>query len=482
MEGGAEVLENTSAAAVAEIEAPHRVSRLGVLRHRHYRNVWFGALTSNIGGWMEHTGIQWVMTTETLKPEWKESGLPAAPIMLGVLAAFQLGPMLLLGIPGGVMADRVDRKKLLMVTQTILMVIVLVLTTLSFTGHLTPWAMMAIGLANGVTMAFNMPAWQVLTPRLVPREELARAITMNGIAFNMARVAGPALAAMILSISQPSTLFVINAMSFIAVIVAVAGTPPAPAPPRDGSHAWQQTSEAMGFVFKRKGPLRIFLVMVLFSMLGAPLTRMPAIFAAEVYHTNTDRVASFFHLKDADMFGVMLSMMGIGAVIGGVALRRVPSWYPKHHFIPLSVMMGGLSIATWSMLTSVGAAAIAMLFCGVFWLWSFNTATAAMQLLVDDRMRGRVLAVCNTAIFGAMALGSVGGGYLGHMISDHEGTAAQYGVGIPATVLALAGLVMLIWRTPEIDDIKPGEVGYERRPGFLRGVTGAAHRPVKQRM
>jgi MFS family permease len=340
---------------------------------------------------------------------------------------------------------------------------------------------MAVGAAHGITIAFNIPAWQVLTPRLVPRAELTRAIHLNGIAFNLARVVGPGLGGVLMGIWGPAVLFVVNALSFVAVLVAVAGTPDAPAPPRDGTSAWDRTREAARYVFHNRGPFRIFLAMVFFSMLAAPLMRMLPVFAADVYDAANDPVTRALGLKSVDLYGVMLSMMGLGAVAGGIALKLIPPWYPKHHFIPLSVFLGGVCVAVFSAVDSVAPAAIAIFFCGVFWLWSFNTSMAAIQMLVDDRMRGRVLAICNTAVFGAMPLGSLVAGYLGHYAAHttSEGPGAQVGVGVLAVVLAVVGLVMLIWRTPEIDGLQPGETGFERRPGLLRGITASGHRPAR---
>lgn len=459
-------------------------SRLGVLRHRHYRNVWFGSLTSNVGGWMEATGIQWVMTTATLHESWVHKGYPSAPVMLGYLAVAQMAPMLVLGIPGGLVADRVNRKRLLIVSQIVLMLTAAILAGLSLAGMLSPWSLLAIGLANGVTMSFNIPAWQVLTPRLVPRDELTKAIHLNGIAFNMARVVGPALAGFLMGISasnDASVLFIINSLSFAAVIFAILWTPDAPAPPRDETSAKDRTLEAVRFVFHKRGPLRVFLAMVVFSALAAPLMRLLPVFAADVYGSEADPIARAFGLDDAGIYGVMLSVMGLGAVVGGLSLRLIPAWYPKHHFIPLSVFLGGVAITVWSALDGIGPAAVAIFFCGIFWLWSFNTSMAAMQLLVDDRMRGRVLSVCNTAVFGAMPIGSLAAGYIGHYASrsTSEGPGAQVGVGVLAIMLAIAGLVMLIWRTPEIDATEHTPTRLERRPGLLRGITGLAHRPVE---
>jgi MFS family permease len=143
------------------------------------------------------------------------------------------------------------------------------------------------------------------------------------------------------------------------------------------------------------------------------------------------------------------------------------------------MMLGGLFLTGFAVATNVYLGGVMIFLCGVMWMWTFNSSMAALQLLVDDRMRGRVMALCNTVVFGAMPLGSLIAGLIGELVSGSsgDGFGVQVGVGSMAVVLAVAGLAMLIWRTPEIDDLKPGEPGYARQPGLIRGVTAAAHRP-----
>lgn len=432
---------------------------------------------------MEMIGIQWQMALLTDTPSWKASGLPSSPLMMGYLAAAQLTPTLLLGIMGGLTADRVNRKRMLLITQVILMLIAAGLTAASALGTITPGLLLIVSALNGITMAFNVPAWQVLTPRLVPREELTKAITLNGIQFNLARVVGPGLGGFIMAMNDsPTLLFSLNTLSFLGVIFAVIGTPPSPPPPRDGTRSVRQVSEAASFVFHQRGPFRVFIALVIFSVLAAPLVRLLPIFIKEVYHAQ-ERA-----------FGVMLAIMGLGAVLGGLSLKLLPSWYPKHHFIPLSMTLSGIMVTLFAMAPSMMWAGPAIFFAGAFWLWSFNSSMSAMQLLVDDRMRGRVMAVCNTAVFGASPIGSVLAGYIGHVVAGRAegavgpiasgiaattetGLGAQIGVGSMSIVLTICGLVMLIWRTPEIDGLKPGQPGYDRRPGLVRGILAPGHRP-----
>lgn len=442
-----------------------------VLRHKHFRNVWLAAFVSSVGGWMESVGIGWVVAQETLKPDWVAAGNPGSKLMLSYLAIAQLGPTMLLGIIGGLTADRVNRKSLLLVTQAFQMVIAAAVAVASFTGHATPWVLMGLMLALGVSMAFNAPAWQTLTPRLVPREELTRAITLNGIQFNLARVVGPAAAGVLMWAYGAPVLFALNTISFIAVLIAVATTPDSPAPKPDGARAWSQIADALRFVLHERGPRAVFIGMVLFSVLAGPLVRMLPLFVSEVYHA------------EERAYGVLLAIMGVGAVIGGLSLKLIPDWYPKHHLIPLSVTLAGFTMTGFAACGSIYGASVFLFFAGAFWLWSFNSSMAAMQMLVGDAMRGRVLAICNTAVFGAMPLGSLIVAWIGDVASigapeaSRVGIGVQAGVGAVAAVLTVAGLVMLTWRTPEVDGFKPGEPRHARRPGLMRGFTGTGHRP-----
>ncbi len=446
---------------VTNSQASHR-SPWAVLRIRHYRNVWIGSIGSNIGGWMEGTGIRWIVGSTT-----------GSAFMLGYLSTAQTAPMLILGLVGGLAADRFNRKKLLLLTQFSMMVIAALLATSSYFNYFgfnVAWVLIGLSVGQGVAMAFNIPAWQVLTPRLVPRHQLTHAIMLNGLQFNFARIVGPAMAGPILVASPrhgATILFIVNTLSFAGVLLGIAGTPDAPAPPRSEVSLWAQTVDALSFVFHNRGPRAVFLAMTVFAMLGAPLLTMMPLFVTKVYHL------------DADTYSTLMAILGAGAVTGVLAIRYIPAWYPKHHFIPLAVTAGGVAILLFSAAPNLLLGSICTFFAGTFWLWSFNSTFAAMQLLVDDHMRGRVMAVCNTAVFGVTPVGGLLAGVVG-MLATGDGESArgvQIGVGSMAAILVVAGLVMLTWRTPEVDGIKPGDPGYDRRPGFFTGVTARAHRP-----
>ena len=459
--------------------SPDHAGRFSVLRHPDYRRILIAQFISNCGNWMELVGLQMLVATLTQSLAW-----------MGYLGAAQLLPILLLGTIGGLVADRVDRRRLLITTQVLLMVVAAAVAIVAWIdwrpGDLTPvYLFLILGALQGGVMSFNMPAWQVLTPRLVPRDELTQAITVNGIQFNLARVVGPALAGLLMGTIGFKPLFIINTVSFLAVVIAVRSTPANPPPPHDGKHAWHQVLDAHRFIFQNKGPLAVFLASFVMSALAAPLIRFLSLFVIDVYGQS--------QASANKTVGFLLAVQGVGAVIGGLTLRWLPPWYPKHHLIPVAVAGNGLFITAFALSTSPVLGFLFMLPIGFFWIWAFNQSWAAMQQLCPDHMRGRVLAIFNVASFGATAVGALAGGWLGTSLDNAtlpvlghitKAVSTQAAVGSMALVLLVAGLVMLIFRVPEVDGLPPAPPAPPHQPGAARSrldlvnaVLAREHRP-----
>lgn len=448
----------------------HSTSIFTPLAHPHFRLVWSAAFISFLGSWFEFVGAQWIVGDETHSTVWMSN-----------LGTAQLLPCLFLGLLGGVVADRVNRRTLIIVTQSLMMIIALGYAGAVWLHVASPIVLFWLALAQGVVTAFNSPAWQVLIPRLVPREELYKAITLQGISFNSARTIGPAIAGLIMGWAGAGVLFAANAFGFVCVMLAVMRTPDAPPVPKNSNGRtllggiWHDTREALSFVFHNPGPRAAFLATTVFGLFATPVLRFLPLTVKLVYG------------RGESTFGIMTGIMGAGAVAGGLAVKHVPRWYPKHHLIPLSVLLGGIWIFAFSIVDDLIAAGCFMFFVGFFWMWAFNTSMGAMQMLVPDHMRGRVLSVVNTLALGLMPIGAYAATLAGKAISGAvkrwhaewwtEGLETQAGVGFVALVLIGAGLVMITWRTPEVDGLKPGDRGYDRTPGLWRGIWAMAHRP-----
>ncbi len=472
-----------------------------VLEHRHFRNVLFAQFFSNVGGWMEMFAIQMFIAKATGRLDDQ-----------GTLGALSGLPIFFLGVFGGVVADRVNRRNMLVVTQLLAAFVAVGVAVVSMypfeAGSRAPihW-LFALAAINGVVMAFNFPAWQVLTPRLVPRPLLTRAITLNGIQFNMARVVGPALAGLILAHFASTPVFILNAVSFVVVAIVVARTPPTPVAPvaptalpangagsaranRSGAAflglplVMHQVGDAWRFIWRSRGPWAVFWAQVYISLLAAPLVRVLSLFVIDVYQVDKERSEA--------AAGYLLAIQGVGAVAGGLCLRLIPPWYPKHHFIPLAIASLGASISLFAAVPNLWLGYGAMLVVGFFWIWSFNQSWAAMQVLAPEAMRGRVLSLVTTASFGATALGVYSAGLLGEFLKRVQvssadpsamftpGQATQLVVAALGVPLFFGGIYMLLNRTPEVDNLpRISGLDARRRFSLVHAVLATEHRPPR---
>jgi MFS family permease len=472
----------------AEPPAREDVSYSQVLANTHFRNILFSQFISNLGTWVEAFAIQMFVA--------KATGLIEDQ---GILGFCSLVPIFLFGTLGGLLADRVNRRTLLIVTQLMAGAVaggVAVVSWMFDRGMFDSprtavnW-LFILAAINGVVMAFNFPAWQVLTPRLVPKSQLTRAIAMNGIQFNLARAIGPAVGGAILAAFTSTPLLIFNACTFVMMAMVVMTTPDAPAPPRTGVPIIGQLKQAWSFIIHQRGPRAVFFAQVLISFLAAPLVRLLSQYVIDVYHLAGNKPLATAGMVEGTVgpaalsaetaAGYLLAVQGIGAAIGGLALRAIPVWYPKHHFIPLAISSLGLSIAIFALTTSVWAGYGVMFVVGFFWIWSFNQSWAAMQVLAPDDMRGRVLSITTVASFGSTAVGSLLAGKGGQLLIDlklmtptHATQTVVAALGVP---LFVGGLYMLMHRTPEVDGMPRMPQGTRPSRNILHAALASEHNP-----
>src|SRR5439155_1388193 len=180
------------------------------LSHRVFRALWIASLVSNIGTWMQNVSAAWAMTS-----------LSPSPLMVALVQSATSLPVFLVGLPAGAVADIVDRRRLLLVTQCWMLVAAGLLAVLTFVGLMTATTLLALTFALGVGVAMNAPTWQAITSELVPPSELTRAVTLNALPVNIGRAVGPALGGVLVAASGPALVFALNAVSFVAVLVVV---------------------------------------------------------------------------------------------------------------------------------------------------------------------------------------------------------------------------------------------------------------------
>jgi MFS family permease len=379
--------------------APGRLSlgrTFAALRHRNYR-LWFGGqLVSLLGSWMQWTAQGFLLFE-----------LTRSPAYLG-LAGFAGGvPAWLLTLYGGVVADRISKRRLLLWAQAAQCALALALTALVALGVVRPWQLVAASFLAGVANAFDAPARQAFAAELVPRADLTNAIALNSTMFNTATTLGPALAGVAYAQLGPAPCFALNAGSFVAVVAALALMRLEPAPARaQTASAWRELVGGVRFVVGHAAIRLLVVTLAAVSLFGVGMmTLMPA------WAVNVLR-------GDARTNGLLLSARGVGALAGsltvasmGPALRRGRLVSLDSFLLPATMLLFALQRRTWLALGVLAAGGWAL-------ITMFNTTNALVQSHTPDELRGRVMGIYTLTFFGLMPLGALGYGALATQIGE----------------------------------------------------------------
>src|SRR5438552_2895504 len=428
----------------------------GVLRHRPFLIFWAGACISNTGNWTENAAQSWAVASQT-------AGTPHQGLFVEILQFADFCPVLFLALIAGVVADRVNRKAWIIILQTAACALGAGLAVAAFLGRATPWVVIVFTFLEGIVWALNGPVFLSVVPSLVPRAELDRALALNSVQFNMARLCGPMLAAALIGAVGVAGAFVFNACTFlpllIALLLAIPSTPP-PSRPKTASVS-DDIREGLKFVWTSPGTRRLTIMGVIFMFLAAPLQGLLPVFAQSV-------------LKGGPaLFGLMLSAIGLGSILGAFLLSCIPSYYPRHHLIPLAMC----AFAAIGLLFSISArpvlSRIILVASGACWLLSLNPSNTANQLLATDANRGRVLSIMLLAQQGGMPLGHLFAGFLTHYMSPPWVLRLMLGALLVVTV------VFLFVREPAIDSLPRRASGkLTLWETFWEAVTAHSHHPA----
>jgi len=378
------------------------------LTYRDFRVLWFGAFTSTIGTWIQKVAQNWLVLTIT-----------------GTSSAFFLGldsflgelPILLLTVVGGVVADRYDRRRLLLTSQYIQMGAAFALAALVFSGQVHIWHVLTLSVITGLAQAFGGPAYQSLLPSLVSKDHVPNAIAFNSIQFNLARVIGPLFAGATLATFGMVACFGLNGLSFLAVIAAILSLhirhiPPA-APKR------MRDEFKSGYRYVREHPALLGLAVLGFAgtFLGNPLLTFLPLFAQNVLH------------GEVTQYTYLMSSAGAGAVAGALVVAwrgRFP--HMGRTVLLIQIVFGALMIL-FAMTRLFWLNAVLLFGAGACMVMVFATLSSLVQLNAPNEMRGRVMSLYMVAFRGGMPLGSLVGGWLANV------------AGAP-TVLTVNGLLL----------------------------------------
>ena len=323
---------------------------LGVFRHRSFLIFWIGACISNTGNWTENAAQSWAVTSQTI-------GNPHQGLLVEILQFADFCPVLLLALLAGVISDRVNRKVWLITLQALACALGAGLAVSAFLGRPTPWVVITFTFLEGIIWALNGPVFLSVVPSLVPRAELSPALALNSVQFNMARLCGPMLAAALIGTIGVAGAFTFNACTFLPLLIALLlAIPNAPAPSRPKTVSiCDDIREGLKFVWTSPGTRRLTIMGVIFMFLAAPLQGLLPVFAQSV-------------LKGGPgLFGLMLSAIGLGSILGAFLLSCIPSFYPRHHLIPLAMcVFAGIGLL-FSLSTAPALSLIILVASGCFW-------------------------------------------------------------------------------------------------------------------
>ncbi len=387
------------------------------LRSPIYRALWIAQLVSNLGTWMQTVGAQWMLV-----------GDPRAAVLVPLVQTATTLPVVLLALPSGVLADLVDRRRLLIATQGAMAAGVGLLAMLTGAGLTTPAVLLMLLFVIGCGQALTAPAWQAIQPDLVPSEQIPAAAALGSMSLNGARAIGPAIAGVLVSLSGPTLVFALNAVSFIGIVFVLARWR---RPPVVNGYPPERALAALsaGGRFIRSSPIvrRILLRAALFIGPASALWGLLPVIAANQLGLSSSG------------YGLLLGALGLGAVLGAFLLSRLRARFGQNAL--LTVGAAGFTVATVVLaLVPVFAAVMAALIVGgASWLLSLSTLNASMQLSLPAWVRARGLSVYQLIFMGGQAFGSVLWGVLAGATTSATSLLASAGL------LALCGLSSMWW-------------------------------------
>jgi predicted MFS family arabinose efflux permease len=378
--------------------------------------MWIGACTSTIGTWMQTVAQQWLVYTLS-----KDD-----PFFLGLDGFLGQIPIVLFSLLGGVMADRRDRRTMLLGSQYVQMTTALTLAALTFLHVERVWHILVLSFIVGSAQSFGGPAYSALIPSLVPKENLPNAIALNSIQFNVGRVIGPALGGITLTAFGAAWCFGLNGISFVAVIISLYIINAGFTPGRSTESMLTSMKQGIGFIRKNEGMRSLIVLSFLMTMMAIPLITFLPVFAKEVLHGSSKT------------FTALLCCSGIGSICGALMVAGMAKTKNQGRTALLMLIVLGAVTFVFSRSTSVVLSCIMIFFAGAAMITAFASITSLVQAITEDSMRGRVMSVYNVAFRGGMPFGML---IVGKLIPIYTAPLTMSVVGV---ITALLGLYFLL--------------------------------------
>ena len=386
-------------------------------RHRNFRIFYGGYVVSLTGIWMQRVAQSWLVLD-----------LTGSAFYVGLIEALGTVPVLLFTLYAGAVADRVSKHRMVVATQAFAMVVAFGFAVMVWLDLATIGAIAVLAALLGVATAFDIPARQSFFVEIVGKEDLASAIALNASAFNATRVLGPAIAGMLIGVVGVAACFLLNGLSYVAVLVAllamrIPSSRHRVIPPRS---AWSNILEGLRYVAGEARTRVLLLNVAVMSICGLPaLTLLPVLARLELG-------------QGAREYGWMMSAVGGGALIGALTVATVANRIPKGRVVGWAAALFGASVAALGFSGSVLVALVILTVLGLAMITTTALSNMLLQTLVPDGLRGRVVSVYTFSFVGMAPIGA----FLGGAAAERFGVAATLGVGGLLTIAAAGGLLL----------------------------------------
>jgi predicted MFS family arabinose efflux permease len=358
-------------------------------QYRDFRLMWFGACTSSIGTWMQIVAQGWLIYRLS-----HSAFLLALDQFLGGI------PIFLFSLIGGVVADRIERRKILLVSQYMQMTSAALLTILVASGLVHVWQILCLSFISGFAQAFGGPAYQALIPTLVDREDMPNAIALNSIQFNLAVTIGPALAGQALAKLGEKWCFGLNALSFLAPVISLSIITTRFLPGNTTESIFSSLKQGIKFVRKQNSMEALIVLAFCMTALSMPMRTYIPVFVKDIFH------------RGPETYGNLLSCMGLGSICGSLIVAGRGNIHNKGRVALTMLICLGAAIAGFSLSRSLPLSYAMLAFVGASMMAVFATVNSLVQLITTNEMRGRVMSVYNCAFRGGMPMGNLLSGWL----------------------------------------------------------------------
>ena len=384
-------------------------------QYRDFRLMWFGACTSSIGTWMQIVAQGWLIYRLS-----HSAFLLALDQFLGGI------PIFLFSLIGGVVADRIERRKILLTSQYVQMFSATLLTILVSTGLVHVWHILCLSFISGFAQAFGGPAYQALIPTLVETEDMPNAIALNSIQFNVAVMVGPALAGQALAKLGEPWCFGLNALSFLAPIVSLSIIKARFLPVKTAESMYTSLKEGIKFTRKQGSMEALIVLAFCMTALAMPMRTYIPVFVKDIFR------------RGPETYGNLLALMGLGSIFGSLGIAGAGNVRRKGLVSLGALACLGAGISAFALSKSLPFSGVVLIVVGASMMAVFATVSSLVQLITTNEMRGRVMSVYNFAFRGGMPLGNLLSGWLVPVFS------APVVLGVNGSLLILVALYFLL--------------------------------------